>query len=79
MSTMYVVDSRHRRLKGDTAFAKPELPGALSIRDSVASIWRAVARLLGAIDKRMTANLDCRTRLMLYGDGGPPAARRRRK
>ena len=64
MNTMHFVDSRDRLSKGDTALAR---------------FWRAVLRLLGALDKRITANLDCRARLMLHGDGGPPDARRHKK
>ncbi len=64
MNTMHFVDSRDRLSKGDTALAR---------------FWRAVLRLLGALDKRITANLDCRARLMLHGDGGPPDVRRHKE
>ncbi|ODT23873.1 MAG: hypothetical protein ABS54_10215 [Hyphomicrobium sp. SCN 65-11] len=79
MNTMYVVDSRHRPSKGGTALARLEFPGVARLRANVVGIWRAVARLLGALDKRMTANLDRRARLMLYGDRGPPDAKRPKK
>ncbi len=42
-------------------------------RSNAARIWRMAVQLLGALDTRMTANLDCRARLMLYGKGGPRA------
>lgn len=64
MNTIYVVDSRNRLSKGDTALAR---------------FWRTVVRLLSALDKRITANLDFRARLMLHGDGGPPDARRHKE
>lgn len=64
MNTMHFVDSRNRLSKGDAALAR---------------FWRTVLRLLSALDKRITANLDFRARLMLHGDGGPPDARRHKE
>lgn len=77
MNTMYIDDTRRRLSARDTAITRPALPGAVRSRSSAARIWRAVVRALGALDKRMTENLDRRARLMLYGEGGRPTDRQR--
>jgi hypothetical protein len=79
MNTMYIGGTRHRLSERYAALARSGLPGAARIRNSAVRIWRTVARLLGALDKRMTENLDRRARLMLYGEGRRPADRQRRK
>ena len=79
MNTTYVGEYRRRLSKDDTACARPGRLDASRICNAAASIWRMVVRFLGALDKQMTANLDCRARLMLYGDASPPDARQRRK
>lgn len=77
MNTLYVGDSRRRPSKGDTALLRPGFLDASRLRSNAARIWRAVVRLFGTLDERITANLDCRARLMLYGEGGPKGDERR--
>ena len=79
MNTMYVADSRYRPSKGDATPARLEILGASRICSNVAGIWQTVMRLLGALDRRMTANLGCRARLMLHGGGGLTGAERRKE
>jgi hypothetical protein len=71
MNTLHIGDFRRRLPKSGAPRARPVLSEASRLCNRVSGVRHAVVRLLGALDRKMTANLDRRARYLLHGDDGP--------
>ena len=71
MNTLHIGDFRRRLPKSSTRRARPVLLEASGLCNRAVGVWHAFVRLLGALDRKMTANLDRRARYLLHGDDRP--------